>query len=118
MQSISMIDANDFVEAVIIDKVSYKLHFMWNDDGAQWTMDLRDYQNNDIVRGIAIVPNFPLLSLQKRQKNVPLGELMAVVVNQNEADNQAIGRKDFVNGKFSFVYIPESELNAIIQANV
>lgn len=118
MQSISMIDANDFVEAVTIDGVPYKLHFMWNDKGKQWTMDLRDYQNNDVVRGIAIAPNFPLLSLQRRQNNVPRGELMAVVVSQEETENQVIGRKDFVNGKFTFVYVPESELNAIIQANV
>lgn len=118
MQSISMIDANDFVEAVTLDGTPFKLHFMWNDKGKQWSFDLRDYQNNDIIRGITIAPNFPLLSLQRRQKDVPRGELMAVVVNQEESGNQVIGRNDFVNGKFTFVFVPESELNAIIQANV
>jgi hypothetical protein len=39
------------------------------------------------------------------------------VVDAGKADNQTIGRDDFINGRFSMVYIPEVELNAIRAEN-
>ena len=60
MIQISMIDANDFVETVTLEGEPYKLHFSWNDFAQQWTVEVRNMQNVDIVRGIAVVPNYPL----------------------------------------------------------
>ena len=51
MITISMTDANDFYETVIIDTVQYNLHFAWNDHAQAWAMDVRDSKNTDIVRG-------------------------------------------------------------------
>lgn len=112
MITLSMIDANDFVQSVTLDGEVYKLHYSWNDFSAQWTVDVRSAQDEDIVRGIAVVPNYPLL-LQHHRSNVPRGELMAVVVDDTKAANQQIGRRDFVSGLFSMVYIPEVEVNAV-----
>lgn len=117
MQKISMLDANDFVTSVIIENETYKLHFGWNDDAGQWAMDVRTSSNIDIGRGIAVVPNFPLLN-QGRRNGLPKYEIMAVVVNSENADNQWIGRKDFVNGKFALVVIPKGEQDAIKAAVV
>lgn len=115
MLTISMMDANDFVQSVLLDGMTYKLHFCWNDYKQQWTMDLRDSQNKDIVRGLAVVPNYPLLSPHRRA-NVPPGEILAVVVNADTG--KFIGRSDFINGKATLVYIPEGERNAILAAAV
>ena len=115
MQKISMYDANDFVETVQFEGESYDLHFAWNPYNESWTMDIRNQQREDIVRGIAVVPNFPLLN-QHRRSDLPPGELMAVIVNP--AAGQTIGRNDFLNGKFSLVYIPESELDEILEAEI
>lgn len=112
MIRIDMQDANDFVTSIVIENEIYKLHFGWNSDAEQWSLDVRTAANADIGRGIAVVPNFPLLN-QGRRNGLPKFELMAVVVNSDNMDNQQIGREDFVNGKFAFVVLPRSEQDAI-----
>lgn len=111
-----MTDANDFVQSVTLEGEVYRLHYSWNDFSEQWTVDVRSAQDVDIVRGIAVVPNYPLF-LQHHRANIPRGELMAVVVDAEKATSQQIGRKDFVNGLFSMVYIPEVEVNAVRYRN-
>ena len=117
MIQISMYDANDFVESVILDGNTYKLHFGWNPYSRSWTMDVRNEKSEDLVRGISVVPNFPLLH-QHRRIILPAGEIMAVVVNPESRESQQIGRKDFLNGRFSLVYIPKVELDEILSASV
>ena len=117
MISLSMYDANDFVVSAMLDGNPYKLHYSWNDHIPQWTVDVLTNDNVYIARGIPIVPNLPLFSFYRRY-NLPPGELLAVVVNQNEPENQAVGRNDFLNGKFTMVYIPEGEVNEILEASL
>lgn len=117
MITISMTDANDFYETVIIDTVQYNLHFAWNDHAQAWAMDVRDGKNTDIVRGIALVPNFPLLHQYRRHVGLPGGEFVAVITSP-VMGNEKIGRTDFITGKASMVYIPEAELNDIMASTV
>ena len=81
-------------------------------------MDVLTNDNEEIIRGIPVVPNLPLFSFYRRRSNLPPGELLAVVVNQEETDNQSVGRDDFLNGKFTMVYVPRDEVNAILEANI
>ena len=118
MISLSMYDANDFIISTMLDGEPYKLHFSWNDHVPQWTVDILTNDNTEIVRGVPIVPNLPLLSFYRRQSNLPQGELLAVVVNQDEEGNQVVGRNDFMNGKFTMVYVTVGEVNAILEASV
>jgi hypothetical protein len=118
MISLSMYDANDFIISTMLDGEPYKLHFSWNVHVPQWTVDILTNDNVEIVRGIPVVPNLPLLSFYRRQNGLPQGELLAVVVNQDEEENQAVGRRDFLNGKFSMVYVPVGEVNAILEASL
>lgn len=118
MISLSMYDANDYVISSMLDGEPYKLHFSWNDHVPQWTVDVLTNDNAEIVRGIPVVPNLPLFSFYRRQSNLPPGELLAVVVNQDEAENQVVGRQDFLNGKFTLVYIPKDEVNGILEASL
>ena len=118
MIQISMYDANDFVESVILDNETYKLKFGWNPYNESWSMDIRNEKGEDLVRGISVVPNFPLFNQHKRVSTLPTGELMAVVVNPDDKANQKIGRQDFLNGKFSLVYIPKNELDEILNATI
>ena len=118
MISLSMYDANDFIISTMLDGEPYKLHFSWNDHVPQWTVDVLTNDNTEIVRGIPIVPNLPLFSFYRRQANLPPGELLAVVVNQDEGENQAVGRQDFLNGKFTMCYVPMDEVEAILEAGL
>lgn len=117
MIQLSTIDANDFIQSVTLEGTAYKLHYAWNDYSQQWTLGIRTAQGDDIIRGIAIVPNSPLLMGHHRTENVPRGEFMAVVVDADNANNQTIGRDGFTSGRFSMVYIPEVEINDIRNAD-
>lgn len=114
MVQIELIDANDFIENVTLDGTIYKIHLAWNDFSNKWSIDIRNTDNVDLVRNIVVVPNFPLLA-QYKAHNIPQGELLAVV---NNTAIQNIGRKDFINGTASLVYIPEGELNDILETTV
>ena len=113
MVSISVTD-NDFVETVTLDDKVYKLHFAYNSNSKNWTIDIRDSNNVDIVRSIKIVPNFPLLAQYKRH-DLPKGELIAVVNSNNK---QVITRKDFINNSAILIYIPKEELNELLETAV
>lgn len=115
MVTISMMDANSFAESVVLDSSLYRLQFNWNDTSKTWTMDVCTNDNADIVRGISVVPNFPMLNTYRRIKILPPGELMAIVTN---TDVKAIGRKDFVNGKAALVYVPKEELRNALESSV
>ena len=118
MISLSMYDANDFIISTRLDGNPYKLHFSWNDHVPQWTVDILTNDNVKIILGIPVVPNLPLLSFYRRQDGLPQGELLAVVVNQDEEGNQSVGRQDFLNGKFTMCYVPKDEVNAILEASI
>ena len=111
MTEISMRDANDFVQTVVLEKENVKLHIAWNPKAYGWFVDVRDMAGQDLVRAIAIVPNMPLLNQYRRVSGLPAGELMAVVVDQDGEQNQTIGREDFLTGKFTLVYVTEDEIN-------
>lgn len=121
MKILDLIDANDFVTAAILDGVNYKLHFSWNDGGDEgfWTIDLRDSGNSDIIRGLKLVPNFPLLNQYRRLSDkIPRGEFLVVVVNQTMTVNQTIPRDGFSKGTFSLIYLPAEELKSVLAENV
>ena len=97
MEIISMSDYNDFKTRVTIENTLYYLHFSWN--GTRWFMGIIDSQSNDIISGIAVVPNYPLLLQYKKHIDIE-GEIMAI-----RNDNvQTINRTDFINGKANIVY--------------
>lgn len=115
MITITMQDNNDFIQSVELDGVAYRLKFGWNDGSGSWTMDIRTAKNVDIIRGVSVVPNFPLLSQYRRySKDLPAGELIAVSTQTAES----IGREDFLNDRFELMYIPRGEMDVILEAHL
>ena len=115
MIKISMVDKNSFVETVMLDDTSFRLRFNWNDYSGFWTVDICDNNNVDIVNGIVVVLNFPLLQQYRRHADLPDGELLAVV---NDSTVSSITRDDFINGKVSMIYIPKEEMHDILASTV
>ena len=115
---LNMADANDFVTSAKLDGETYKLHFTWNDE-KHWLMDVRNSNNEDLVRGIKIVPNFPLLNQYRRiSHELPQGEFIAAVVNQSQTENQSIPRDGFISDVFSLTYVPRSERDEILEEEI
>ena len=92
-------DMNDSISRIALLGKQYQLRFTWNDSGGYWSFGLLDSLGNPILVGVRIVPQFPL-NLFYGTENVPLGIFAALT------EQESIGRRDFVDGKAKFVFIP------------
>ena len=95
-------DLNDSMSRIVLNGVAYQIRFSYNDTKDYWKFSLYDTQNNPIVLGIKIVPNFPL-NIFCELTQLPSG-LFAV---KSKLDH--IGRNDFKNGKAEFIFCPVNQ---------
>ena len=61
MLYIAVPDMNDSISRLSIDGKEYGLRFTYNEKYDYWNFGLYDWNNNPIIAGVKIVPNFPLL---------------------------------------------------------
>lgn len=102
MISIPVIDANDSVIEVEMDDAVYFVRMSWNSEAEFWVLGLEDYAQNEILAGIRIVPDTPLLAMF-RHLAVPPGEIYAVLLDETRSD---LLRTDFVDGSAGLIYVP------------
>lgn len=107
MQLIELADANDFISQVTLDGVILRLHFSWSGD--DWTLGVRDADDNEIVRGIPIRVNHPLLMPYRRHLAMLKGEFFAIC-NDGGCD---LSRDDFTSGRAKFIYMSREEVEAV-----
>lgn len=108
MIQIPMRDQNSFVIEAGLEDVTFFLRFDWNSETGIWVMGIVNARNEDIIRGLALVPNTPLLE-QFRHLAVPAGEF---VVYANDDDLQ-VGRDTFLAGTAALYYLTEAEVAAL-----
>ena len=92
-------DYNDSFSKAVLDGTEFLFRFTWNDTALRWTFGIYDVFRNPIVRGVKIVPGFPL-NLQYVDNRLP-GGVIGVYTKLT-----AVGRGDFKNGKAVFAYVP------------
>lgn len=92
-------DMNDSVSRVVLNGTAYYIRFTYNDTHEYWKFGLYDSQNNPIVIGMKVVPNFPL-NLFYGANGLPDGVFVA------KSKKERIGREDFVNGNAEFIFCP------------
>lgn len=66
-----------------LDGVDYLLSFAWNGRDGAWYMSIRDTSGNDILTGIKLVSNRPLLQRFHYLVGVPAGEISAVSLDSS-----------------------------------
>lgn len=94
-------DMNDSFSRVILDGTEYLLRFTWNDTKQRWHFGIYTVLREPIVQGLKLVPQFPI-NMQYIDARLPAG-VFGVYTNL-----EAVGRKDFIDGKATFAYIPNS----------
>lgn len=99
MMRIGLIDANDMLAEVECDDRVFNIGMSWNEEGALWTMSVRDLNFSIIASGIAVVPNWPLLR-QVRRPESPDGEFAV-----DAAPGARLGRQSFVTGAATLYYL-------------
>ena len=94
-----------------LDNIVYFLSFAWNALNEFWTMDIANSDQDPLIVGIKIVPNYPLLAAFTVFGKPP-GEIICQnVVNAPDT----ISRFD-MSQKFELIYYFEGELEALIAA--
>lgn len=96
---ISVPDLNDSVSRVVLNGTVYQIRFTWNDTEQRWYFSLATSQNAPIVQMVKIIPGFPL-NLFLGRDDMPNG-IFGVLTNLD-----AVGRKDFIDGKAQFFFAP------------
>ena len=92
-------DRNDSMSRVVLNGTPYFIRFSYNDTGDYWKFGLYSTQNEPIVIGIKIVPQFPLNVFYGVTK---LPDGVFGVISRLER----IGRNDFKNGNAKFIFCP------------
>lgn len=92
-------DMNDSVSRVVLSGTAYLIRFTYNDTCDYWKFSLYNAQNEPIVLGIKIVPQFPLNVFYGVTK-LPDG-VFGVMTKLDR-----IGRNDFLNGNAQFMFCP------------
>lgn len=92
-------DMNDSISRIVLNGTPYNIRFTFNMEGDYWKFGIYDSQENPIVIGIKIVPNF-VLNLFLCRDDMPFGVFAALTKLER------IGRKDFAEGKAQFIFCP------------
>lgn len=96
---ITVPNMNDSVSRVVLSGAAYLIRFTYNDTKDYWKFGLYDTQNEPILVGVKIVPNFPL-NLFCGVAGLPEGVFGAT------CKGDRIGRHDFVDGNAEFRFCP------------
>lgn len=71
-------DVEAFQYETELDGTTYQLTFSWNARAGQWYLDVRDASGGDLVLGLPLVVDFPLLQTYRSVEGLPPGELLVV----------------------------------------
>lgn len=67
-----------------LTKETYTLRFRWNSRLEQWLMDVDDAEENNLIRGVSLVPDYPLIQQFSLEK--PSGQFFLVPVGQDSME--------------------------------
>ncbi len=100
---------SNFKEQIQLSGVLYFLEFTWNALNEFWTMDIYDLNEERVIIGIKIVPEYPLLA-QYTVDGMPAGEIICHNVVNAPSE---IERFD-MNQMFALVYYEPLEIETLI----
>ena len=96
---ISVPDLNDSFSSVVLCGVQYLIRFTWNEYAQRWSFGLYTSQKEPLAVGIRLVPRFPI-NIQLVNDRLPDGVFGVY------SDQDTIGRRDFIDDKATFTFIP------------
>ena len=99
-----------------LDLVIYHLRFAWNSREGSWYMTIQDQNENDILTGIKIVPNYLLLDQYRYLQGLPPGDFFLFDLNQipenEQPDYNSLGKR------YQLLYITEAEYKGEIKFGI
>lgn len=106
LQYVGVIDVNDQLIEAELSGRTYYLGVSWNEEMGEWTLSIRNLDEQILVSGIALIPLYPLLR-QYRREDFPPGELIVAISGANRQD---LHRNSFKNGEAVLFYVEPEDL--------
>jgi hypothetical protein len=91
-----------------LESVIYKLGFLYNVEGAFWSMTIWDENDNLLIAGIKIVANYPLL-FSHINSSLPPGDFYCEIADTSAS----INRTAFSSGEAKLLYLTQEEVETI-----
>lgn len=101
-----------YTQRTALDGRDYLLTFRWNQRESKWYLDIRDQDAVDIVLGIKIVVNKPLLGTLVTGEARPPGDIIATDLTTVPDDGKVAydpGRNE-LGGRVVLLYFDEDEV--------
>jgi hypothetical protein len=97
-----------YVFEVILDNVSFRLQFKFNQRDQAWYMDVLDSADNQLRSGLRVVSDWTLLRLWQEIEKRPVGEIIATA--QGDIARPAL--IDELGDEVILTYLDEAEIEA------
>lgn len=108
MIKLSTYDLPSYVTEVTLDGLAWSLRFDYNATSDMWTMAIADASLVWRLRGVTVVPNYPLLT-GCHHLSIPRGEFIADLRDQYaQIDYEALAKSDA-----TLYYLSEDEYAAL-----
>lgn len=105
-----------FTQEIILEGISYKLRFNYNDRESLWYISLSTANDEPIAEGIKVVLNLPLFR-KIADARAPGGEIYAM---ETDAFGESTGQPPSLTDlgtRVELLYVDEEEILAAIEAN-
>jgi len=97
-----------YTQRTVLDGTSFQLEFIFNEREGSWYLSILSEEGDDLIMGIKIVADWPLLRRQQRE-DTPPGELIALDTTGEGLDP---GFAD-LGGRVILLYGDEAEIGAL-----
>ncbi|MFZ5440457.1 MAG: phage baseplate plug family protein [Myxococcota bacterium] len=78
--------SSHFSFATELDGRTWQFTFRWNHRAEQWVMSIADSEGNQVLTGLRVVIDFPLLARFRGREALPAGDIVARRTSGAKAD--------------------------------
>lgn len=97
-----------FKQNINLDGTIYNLYIYWNDRTEQWFLDIRDNEEEPILTGRLLSPNFPTLRQYVSYEGLPEGEFVLIDIKDDLTDPDVTF--DTINVRYQLVFFTNQEI--------
>jgi len=88
----------------------FRLYFSWNARETSWYMDIQDQNENNILTGIKLVPNYPLLRQYRAYAALPAGGFILWDLNQDPISGEVTF--DNFGTRYQLLFFTQEEIES------
>ena len=99
--------SSTFTQRIELDTVIYVLTIQWNSREEAWYLSIFTDNEDPILSGLKLVPNYQLLDQYEHIEALPNGDFAVIDL---EVGSQGVITYDNLGERYQLIYLSESEL--------